>query len=176
MLQTNVWLGYGEGAEYKHSADNAKAVILVAENGKAMRVWITVLILSFMVSWATAQTQPEPYKFADPDSYRSPNRALLYSLLFPGGGQYYNHYYVKGALLTGAAGGGITLITLGAIHKNDYKNAKAMRNSGIAVLSLASVASMLDAYIMARAINSRNGYGKLHARLYIKPDGLVLRF
>lgn len=126
-------------------------------------------------SQAYAQ-QPEPVKFADPSTYRSPNKALLYSLLFPGGGQYYNHYYFKGALLTGVAGGGITLITVGAINKDKYKNAKAMRNSGIAVLTLSSVASMLDAYISARAINSRNGYGKLHARLIVVPSGLVVRF
>ena len=68
-------------------------------------------------------------KVSEPDTLmkgKSPTGALLRSVIFPGGGQFYNHKYLKGLVVFGTE---TTFITLAAIewsrantHKKNFQN------------------------------------------------------
>lgn len=87
---------------------------------------------------------------------KSPNGAMLRSLIFPGWGQWYNHQKIKAALVVAAQG---TLVGL-AVHYNNRAKANASdpsahefyidkRNQTFWFMGGVTLLSMLDAYIDA---------------------------
>lgn len=113
--------------------------------------------------------------------YKSPGMAFLFSFLLPGGGQYYNHQFGKGATMTGLwLGGIVTSATswrryadyscgyyyeydsignvIGEYYDDCYYNngADAQRIVGNIVWTGSWIWSMIDAPISAARINRRN--------------------
>ncbi|HID31759.1 MAG TPA: hypothetical protein EYP24_00065 [bacterium (Candidatus Stahlbacteria)] len=79
---------------------------------------------------------------------RSPQKAVLYSLIFPGGGQFYTRRYIQGAII---AGGEIGLGALAYLnHKNrDYEK----RDQNLFYLAFLLGYAMADAYVGALSYN-----------------------
>lgn len=110
--------------------------------------------------------------------YRSPGLAFLFSFLMPGGGQYYNHQYGKGATMTALwMGGIITASTSRGVYKHydatncytdqygnyncDYYPTRVdvQRTVGMVTLYGSWIWSMIDAPVSAARINRRNASG-----------------
>jgi hypothetical protein len=94
----------------------------------------------------------------------------LFSFILPGGGQYYNGEYGKGAIMTGAAVAGVVLILAAGYEEefvaNDYyyasygyweTKATPWLSVGIGLCAAASIWSMIDAPLSAKKINERIG-------------------
>jgi TM2 domain-containing membrane protein YozV len=121
------------------------------------------------------------------DKYRSPGLAFLFSFLMPGGGQYYNHQYVKGGVMTGLWAAGIVTTAVGVsqdvdcyydINGNwtcryyDDGSNPAAAVGGITIFG-SWLWSVIDAPINAAQINRANNLtGLLH---FEKKDKFSLR-
>lgn len=116
-------------------------------------------------------------------AYRSPGLAFLFSFLLPGGGQYYNKQYGKGAAMSAIWFGGIvTAATSSRRYYDDiasdcyydangvwvcdynyydynYRAENAQRGIGLAALYGSWIWSMIDAPIIAARNNRRNANG-----------------
>ncbi|MEO0113560.1 MAG: DUF5683 domain-containing protein [candidate division WOR-3 bacterium] len=92
-----------------------------------------LLIISFLFSFLIAK-----------EDYKSPNRALFYSLIFPGAGQFYTKNYLKGSLF---------LVAEGAfgyfIYKAKKNNEKERFSDLLWILAGIHIYNMADAYISA---------------------------
>ncbi|MEO0097898.1 MAG: DUF5683 domain-containing protein [candidate division WOR-3 bacterium] len=92
-----------------------------------------LLIISLLFSFLMAK-----------EDYKSPNRALFYSLIFPGAGQFYTKNYLKGSLFLVAEG------TLGYfIYKAKKNNEKEKFSDLLWILAGFHIYNMADAYISA---------------------------
>ncbi len=92
-----------------------------------------LLIISLLFSFLIAK-----------EDYKSPNRALFYSLIFPGAGQFYTKNYLKGSLFLVAEG------TLGYfIYKAKKNNEKERFSDLLWILAGIHIYNMADAYISA---------------------------
>ncbi|MEO0088608.1 MAG: DUF5683 domain-containing protein [candidate division WOR-3 bacterium] len=92
-----------------------------------------LLIISFLFSFLIAK-----------EDYKSPNRALFYSLIFPGAGQFYTKNYLKGSLFLVAEG------ALGYfIYKAKKNNEKERFSDLLWILAGIHIYNMADAYISA---------------------------
>ncbi|GBU07523.1 hypothetical protein AwDysgo_08540 [Bacteroidales bacterium] len=114
---------------------------------------------------------------------KEPGMAFLLSLLLPGGGQYYNGQYAKGALMTGVHLGSFvgmiaclprtTYYSYGNGHYEDSGSAEGFVLFGLILLGN-SLWSMIDAPISANSINFKKqsltwNMGN-KSKLSIKPD------
>lgn len=115
-------------------------------------------------------------------AYRSPGLAWLFSFIIPGGGQYYNHQYGKGAAMSALWVGGIA--TAATSWRRDYyyepncyydangiyvcddygyygndRGARAQYAVGMISVYGSWIWSMIDAPVMAARINRRNASG-----------------
>ncbi|MBI5477094.1 MAG: hypothetical protein HY964_10215 [Ignavibacteriales bacterium] len=108
----------------------------------------------------------EPVKNAGVSQRKSPTTAFVLSVLVPGGGQYYNGEYGKGAIMTGVAAAGVVLIFAAGYEdvfvKDDYywasygywtTESTPWLSVGIGMIVVSSVWSMIDAPLSARKIN-----------------------
>jgi hypothetical protein len=113
--------------------------------------------------------QPKPIQSATTANVKSPTTAFLLSFVLPGGGQYYNGEYTKGAIMTGTAVvGAVLMFTAGYEDKftaDDYYWASygywttettTWFYVGGAMLLGSSIWSMIDAPISANKINEHN--------------------
>jgi hypothetical protein len=116
------------------------------------------------------EERSKPVKNTENIERKSPTTAFLFSFILPGGGQYYNGEYGKGAIMTGAAVAGVVLILAAGYEEefvaNDYywasygyweTKATPWLSVGIGLCAVASVWSMIDAPLSAKKINERNG-------------------
>lgn len=78
------------------------------------------------------------------ENYKSPNRALFYSLILPGAGQFYTKNYLKGSLFLLAEG---TLCYF--IYKANKNNEKEKFSDLLWILTGVHIYNMADAYISA---------------------------
>jgi hypothetical protein len=114
-------------------------------------------------------------------AYRSPGLAWLFSFIVPGGGQYYNRQYGKGAAMSALwLGGIITAATSTGHYRNDsggsvcytdyngnyicnndryYRRVDTQRTIGMVTLYGSWIWSMIDAPIIAARTNRRNAKG-----------------
>jgi TM2 domain-containing membrane protein YozV len=100
--------------------------------------------------------------------HRNPGMAVLWSAFLPGGGQFYNRQYVKGALFTAAFAGGLVAFLASGdsyyyapVTGNGYgywydDGWSAGKYIGLAVMCAAYVASVVDAPLSSMRINRRN--------------------
>lgn len=136
-----------------------------------------LLILLLFVSIAVCGygiTPPKPY------------RAMAYSVLFPGGGQVYNHQYLKAGLVLGVQGAltglaiyhddkrdhykqlsqltsDIYMAELYQAKSNDYKD---MLRSDIWWMGITMALSVIDAYVDAHMLD----YDREKERIHLKFD------
>jgi hypothetical protein len=112
--------------------------------------------------------QPKPIQSTTAVNVKSPTTAFLLSLVLPGGGQYYNGQYTKGAIMTGTAVAGIVLILAAGYEDvfvaDDYYYASygywttestTWLTVGTVLIVGSSVWSIIDAPITAKKINER---------------------
>ncbi|MCS7249607.1 MAG: DUF5683 domain-containing protein [candidate division WOR-3 bacterium] len=78
------------------------------------------------------------------ENYKSPNRALFYSLIFPGAGQFYTKNYLKGSLFL-LAEGSLTYFIFKAYKNNE----KGKFSDLLWILAGVHIFNMADAYISA---------------------------
>ncbi len=119
-------------------------------------------------------------------SRKEPALSCLFSLLLPGGGQYYNGEYKKGALMTGIWAGsliGMMACAVNSYDEYDYHNDNYYydyddgEEAGFILFTMIYLGnyiwSMIDAPVSAGKINQRNmlswNIGD-KARLTLKPD------
>lgn len=91
---------------------------------------------------------------------KNPGLALLFSLLIPGGGQYYNGETSKGVTMTGIGLGAIVLTTVAA-----NEGASELSAIGSLIALGNSIWSMIDAPISANRINRQNAIGLINLDL-----------
>ncbi|CAN5447538.1 hypothetical protein BH09BAC1_BH09BAC1_02010 [soil metagenome] len=113
--------------------------------------------------------------------YRSPGLSFLFSFLLPGGGQYYNHQYGKGAAMSALWMGGIITAATSSRRGNyyesdchfdangvytctDYRNynhrgSEAQATIGMVAFYGSWIWSMIDAPVSSARINRRNANG-----------------
>ncbi len=132
--------------------------------------------------------------------YRSPGLAFLFSFLLPGGGQYYNHQYGKGATMSALWLGGIVTAATSYRHYdyyepdcyydangiyqcNDYgfyndnnRGAEAQYTVGMISFYGSWIWSMIDAPVMAARINRRNASGLTSMLHYKVGNKASMRF
>ncbi len=98
----------------------------------SIRLFLILIMSSFiLVTQSYGQTEHDSTitKPSEPDTLlksKSPTGALLRSVIFPGGGQFYNRKYIKGMVVFGTE---TTFLTLAAIdwsrvnnHKRNFQN------------------------------------------------------
>lgn len=111
---------------------------------------------------------------------KEPAVSFLFSLLIPGGGQYYNGQYGKGAVMTGICIGSLAMIIAGAVETEEwygngyyhYSNrSDALIGIGAAIYFGNYLWSLIDAPIVSNRINkmTRIQLGN-NTTLSIKPD------
>jgi TM2 domain-containing membrane protein YozV len=114
--------------------------------------------------------QPKPVQNTTMANVKSPTTAFLLSLVLPGGGQYYNGQYTKGAIMTGTAVAGVVLILAAGyedifVYSPDYywasygywtTESTTWLTVGTVLVVGSSIWSMIDAPITANKINERN--------------------
>ena len=113
--------------------------------------------------------QPKPIQSTIITNVKSPTTAFLLSFVLPGGGQYYNGQYTKGAIMTGTAVAGVVLMLAAGYEdkfvKDDYywasygywtRESTTWLTVGEVLLIGSCVWSMIDAPITANKINERN--------------------
>jgi len=104
-------------------------------------------------------------------NYKNPGTALLWSLLIPGGGQFYNGQTGKGILMLGVSVASWGVYVVGAaVAANSYDDSGAavgllLDLAGLAGVIGTSIWSMVDASNSAKRLNMQNGLG-----LYYKLD------
>lgn len=133
-------------------------------------------------------------------TFKNPTTALLFSFLIPGGGQFYNHEYTKGAIMLGvdliAVGVGIIGATNISYHSGTYhpgyylgghyysgysdpgyyySDPNALMYIGFGLQLANGIYSMIDASNSAKAINKKNGLGMIlkldrNTDLALQPD------
>jgi len=114
---------------------------------------------------------------------RNPGMAILWSALIPGGGQYYNKQYIKGAIFSALEVGGlITFLVSGPSYYYDYYYGYwyedgwgAGKYIGMAVMCASFVASVVDAPLSSLMINRRNNLSihigpNTNLMVALKPD------
>lgn len=112
---------------------------------------------------------------------RQPGLAFLWSFLLPGGGQYYNKQYGKGAVMTGIYVGSIIglLTTSQYDYSYDEYDDYEEDNTSYAIFSIALLAnslwSMIDAPVSASKINREHQLGLNYnlgrkTNLSLRPD------
>jgi len=126
----------------------------------------------------------------------NPTHAMLYSAFIPGGGQVYNHAYVKAGIVVG-----LQAYLLGNVLYNDsrvedykdklqgsfdaftqqqYKDKLQMyrerRTSDIWWMGVTCVLSMLDAYVDAHLADFEGEKAKMHLRFSDEQVQLELKF
>lgn len=114
----------------------------------------------------------------------NPTHAMLYSAFIPGGGQIYNHAYVKAGIVIGIQGYllGSTLYQDSKVqdfkdkladepdaymqqhYRDQLEESRAKRTSGIWWMGITTVLSMLDAYVDAHMEDFEAEKQKLHIR------------
>ena len=126
-------------------------------------------------------------------AFANPNKAMLYSVLVPGGGQVYNGAYLKAGLVLGVQSYLIvnTVIqdnkaqnnkrlmkdgdpALQSYYKAEYESYKERRNSNIWWIGVTTVLSMIDAYVDAHLVDFEDQ--KEGLRLRFEDDMLSLRY
>lgn len=146
---------------------------------KQFIIWFLILCMSAFVfeTQGFGQTEQDSTvtKVSEPDTLlkgKSPMSALLRSVAFPGGGQFYNHKYIKGTVVFGTE---TTFITLAAIewsrmitHKRNFQNPnypdrywefeqfkfyEDRRNLFLWITAGVVFLSMFDAYVDAHLYN-----------------------
>jgi len=162
------------------------------------------LLLFIPMNQSFGQTRQDSTvkKVSEPDTLlkgKSPTGALLRSVVFPGGGQFYNHKYLKGLVVFGTE---TTFFTLAAIewsrantHKKNFQNPnypyserlwefdqyqfyEDRRNLFLWITAGVVFLSMFDAYVDAQLYN----FDKENVRdlpISLMPEfhgGLVMRF
>jgi TM2 domain-containing membrane protein YozV len=108
-------------------------------------------------------------------NYKSPTAAVLFSVLMPGGGQFYNGQTGKGVLMLGVSVASWCVAAAG-ISSMDYEGNGAsflVYLVGLAGVAGTSIWSIADASNTARALNFKNGLS-LNYRINKNTD-LVLR-
>jgi TM2 domain-containing membrane protein YozV len=111
---------------------------------------------------------------------RQPGLAFLWSFLLPGGGQYYNKQYGKGAVMTGIYVGSIIgLLTTDQYSYDDYYYKDESTNTTYTIFTITLLAnslwSMIDAPISAGNINRKHQLGLNYnlgkkTNLSVRPD------
>ena len=93
--------------------------------------------------------------------YKNPGTALLWSLLIPGGGQFYNGEAGKGILMLGMSVGFDVLSAIGSsMYVYDYSSGGILLELvGLAGVIGTSIWSMVDASNSAKKLNFQNGLG-----------------
>lgn len=128
-------------------------------------------------------------------AYRSPGLAFLFSFLLPGGGQYYNHQYGKGAAMSAIWMGGIITASTsrgtfrhyeptdcytdqyGNYNCDYYPNrVDAQRTIGMVAVYGSWIWSMIDAPVSAARINRRNASGLTSMLHFNVGDKASMRF
>jgi len=98
----------------------------------------------------------EPQVYRRPADYRDPSTALLFSMLVPGGGQFYNGEVGKGMLALGGTIGGIVMFAanypVAGYGVAESGNAGASL-AGLGIVLVTGIWSMVDAPQSARRIN-----------------------
>lgn len=114
----------------------------------------------------------------------NPTHAMLYSAFIPGGGQFYNHAYVKAGIVIGVQGylAGNTLYHNAKVqdfkkkldsaedaylqqhYQDQIDEYRARRTSDIWWMSITAVLSVLDAYVDAHMMDFEAEKQKLHLR------------
>lgn len=96
---------------------------------------------------------------------KQPGLAFALSLFFPGGGQFYNGEASKGAIMLGAAMGGMLMFLLFFDEENlpwgnesDSGDNQTLSNLGLFIATAAIIWSWIDAPISAARINKENGW------------------
>ncbi len=130
------------------------------------------------------------------DSGRDPNKAALYSLMIPGGGQYYNDNYYKTAFWGSAEVGFIALTLYHNSLVNDYKDKRSnassqdqwdkwnyevgdqleKRNNGLWWLGGTLILSIVDAYVDAALFNYDQEKERINLELNYNYIGLNYKF
>ena len=124
-----------------------------------------------------ASTETPPQQQIRYAGYKEPGLSFLFSLLLPGGGQFYNGQTGRGVgYLCGSYGaylvGGIFIATS---ESTDYYGYSYTSNAGMATIGavlviggvITHIVSMIDAPVSAKRINRANGYA---LRLNVAPD------
>ena len=136
-----------------------------------------LLLFGINLAWGQKSLKPDTLRTALADTLmvkKSPTGALLRSVVFPGGGQFYNHEYLKGLVVLGTE---TTFITLAAIewsrantHKKNFQNPdypyserlwefdqyqfyEDRRNLFLWITAGVVFLSMFDAYVDAQLFN-----------------------
>jgi len=126
----------------------------------------------------------------------SPERAMLYSALIPGGGQVYNKAYVKAGIVVGLQAWNVgralyndakaddfikkSKLSTDAYYTQYYKDRaeehKQKRRSDIWWIGITTALSVLDAYVDAHLENFDSEKQRLHLRFEEGKAGLELVF
>lgn len=111
-------------------------------------------------------------------TYKQPGLSFLFSLLLPGGGQYYNKQFVKGGIMTGLDVAGCALIAVGwnnTVNKF-FRRPDNFQTSGLIITGSLIVAgvtlwSVIDATVVTVLNNKRINYRlSKNVNLQIRPD------
>jgi len=142
------------------------------DTSESMKQLMILAILACLALPMQAQNKPQPY------------RAMLYSALLPGGGQIYNHQYLKAGLVIGVQG---YLIGSAIYHegkRSDYRDLangvsdnflqqqylarsrdyKEKLNNDIWWIGITAALSMIDAYVDAHLYDFDEEKSKLQLR------------
>ena len=108
-------------------------------------------------------------------TYRSPSTAALFSVLVPGGGQFYNGQTGKGVLMLGVAvaSWGVAISGINLMNYENDGSYLLLYIAGLAGVVGTSIWSIADASNTAKALNFKNGLS-LNYKLDKNTD-LVLR-
>lgn len=147
-----------------------------------MKKMLIMALLLCAMSVAFAQNQ------------RVPGRAVLYSAICPGGGQLYNHQYLKAGLVVGVQGFLVGSLIYNQNKRNEYRNLSATVedpyfqqyylalskdykekvNNNIWWMGITSALSMIDAYVDAHLYDFEAEKEKI--RLRFGGDNVSLEF
>ncbi|MEO0091357.1 MAG: DUF5683 domain-containing protein [candidate division WOR-3 bacterium] len=126
--------------------DKTLLILFVLSN-----TFIICLNLCAQISVDTLKKEINPTKSYQPVYYKSSGKAMLLSVIIPGGGQFYTQNYFKGIFIAGIEG----IIASYAIKNYlDYKNTNNSEFRGRATnllwwLGLVKIFSIADAYVSA---------------------------
>ena len=153
-----------------------------------MRIF-TMIALAMMITICAPQTG-QAQEARAPETYvvvqqpKSVPTAVLFSMMVPGGGQFYNGHNGKGALFLGSWAAGPGFVLAGAME-NTTSNVTSMSSSasddgegkmlaGTIIMLGASVISMIDAGASAGRINEEHAAARFGHMLEFENDGKVI--
>ena len=147
----------------------------------------TMITLALMITICAPQTghtqeegAPETYVIVQPP--KSVPTAVLFSMMIPGGGQFYNGHNGKGALFLGAWTAGLGIALAGAMENSTSTvmsssvsdDGEGKMLAGTIVMLGASIISMIDAGVSAGRINEEHAAARFGHMLEFENDGKVI--